>query len=178
MDPRSPTAQPPVAAAGPLAAGAAAGVLAALALALFMAAVAAAGGDGALAPLRAAGATFRGEGGSVAAGVAWGLLLHLAAGAAVGIVFAAIVPPDFPNVSAAGLGAGCSILLMALAVSLVIPQVAPVLDADMRHRGGAWILAHALFGVVLGIAPALRRRRGRPVRGGEPPLTLRPRTSP
>jgi hypothetical protein len=36
--------------------------------------------------------------------------------------------------------------------------VNPVMEAGMHETGGAWVLAYAVFGVALGLVPALRRR--------------------
>jgi hypothetical protein len=141
--------------------------------------------DGAspLDPLRAAGTTFRGaeapEGG--VGTVAWGLLLHLAVGVPLGVAFAASVPRDMSVSAGSVLGAGTALFVMAFAVKLVIPRLAPVLAAEMPRHGGAWVIAYTVFGAVMGIAPWLRRRIGeRSARG--PSATrhagaLRPRTS-
>ncbi len=160
-------------------AGVAAGMLAAAAMILFMAAAAAFDGD-ALGPLRAVGTTLRGrEALSGGAGtIAWAVLLHLAVGAALGIPYAAVVPRDMPLHSSVVLGAGCALVVMAFAVPLLVPAVSPVLADRMPAHGGAWVIAHALFGAVVGIAPELRRRIGarRGARARGMPV-LRPRTS-
>jgi hypothetical protein len=147
----------------------------------WMAAAAALEGDAALEPVAAVGTAFRGDEASRAGGapVAWGVLLHLSLGAMLGIAFAAIVPRDMPLPCSTVLGAGAALLWLGLVVQ-VIPRVAPVLDSEMPRHGGAWVLAHAAFGAVLGIAPWLRRRTGeRTGRRAGPgrPGVLHPRTS-
>ncbi len=108
--------------------------------------------------------------------MAWGVLLHLVVGAVLGVVFSAVVPSDHTLASAMVLGAGCNLVVMSFAVALLVPRVSPTLSAALPLHGGAWVVAHALFGAVLGIAPSLRRwlhaARGRPAH-----LSLRPRTS-
>jgi hypothetical protein len=166
------------------AAGVAAGVLGAVAMMAWMMGASALDGDSALAPLRAVGTTFRGpealQGG--AGTIAWGVALHLLIGAALGVAFAAIVPRDMELQSGMILGAGVAILVMAVAIQVVLPRVAPLLRASMPRHGGAWVIAHAIYGAVAGIAPWLRRRIGGGVPGRVEPLertpALRPRTSP
>lgn len=161
---------------GRLAAGAAAGALAALAMVVFMAAAAAWDGD-VLGPLRAAGTAFRGTAAlDGPATIAWGLVLHLVVGVGLGTVYALVLPSDFSTVAAVVLGAGCALVLMGLAMAIVVPVVAPVLAAAIPRHGGAWVIAHAVFGAVAGTAPALRRRFGAR-RGGRRGLPLEPRTA-
>ncbi|HEX9401092.1 MAG TPA: hypothetical protein VF912_13360 [Anaeromyxobacter sp.] len=160
-------------------AGAVAGLLAAATMIVFMAAAAALDGD-ALGPLRAVGSTLRGrEALSGGAGtIAWAVLLHLAVGAALGVAYAAVVPRDMPLHSSVVLGAGCALVVMAFAVQLLVPAVSPVLAAAMPAHGGAWVIAHVLFGAVAGLAPALRRRIGAArATGARGMALLRPRTS-
>jgi hypothetical protein len=154
-------------------------MLGAVAMTAFMMAASALDGDSPLSPLRAVGSTLRGpqalEGG--AGTIAWGVLLHLAVGASLGVLFAAIVPRDLTLPAGMVLGAGAAILVMAMALQVVVPRVAPLLRASMPRHGGAWVIAHAVFGAVTGIAPWLRRRTGRLVVPGERARPLRPRTS-
>jgi hypothetical protein len=167
-----------------LRAGAAAGALGGVAMMAFMMAASALDGDSALSPLRAVGTTFRGrealDGG--AGTIAWGVAVFVLFGAALGVAFAAAVPRDMRVPSGMVLGAGMGLLAMAFLVRLVIPHVAPALAASMPRHGGAWVIAHAVFGAVTGIAPWLRRRIGGEVRRRAAAPTpqsgpLRPRTS-
>jgi hypothetical protein len=167
-----------------LRAGAAAGALGGVAMMAFMMAAAALDGDTALAPLRAVGTTFREaealDGG--AGTIAWGVAVFLLFGAALGVAFAAAVPRSMDLPSGMVLGAGVGLLAMAFLVRLVVPRVAPVLAASMPRHGGAWVIAHAVFGAVAGIAPWLRRRIGGELRRraaapSPPSRPLRPRTS-
>lgn len=163
-------------------AGAGAGALAGLAMMAFMMGAAALDGAGALDPLRAVGTAFRGEDASrIGIGaVAWGIVVFLGVGAALSIAFTAIVPRDMPLSSSVVLGAGCATFWMALAVKVLIPWLAPVLALEMPRHGGAWVIAHAVFGAVAGIAPWLRRRVGQGAAHRPEGRTgvLRPRTSP
>jgi hypothetical protein len=147
----------------------------------WMMAAAALEGDAALEPVAAVGTAFRGDDASRtgAAAVTWGVLLHLSLGAILGVVFSAIVPRDMPLPSSMMLGAGSALFWLGLVVQ-IIPRVAPILDSEMPRHGGAWVVAHAAFGAVLGIAPWLQRRMGeRAGRRAGPgrPGVLHPRTS-
>jgi hypothetical protein len=164
------------------AAGVAAGLLAAVAMMAFMAAVAAVDGSP-LDPLRAVGTSFRGSDPSTAGPlpVLWGIVLHLAAGAAFGVAFMAVAPRATTAAAGTVLGAGYAIVVMALVLPFIVPAVAPGLHARMSAHGGAWVIAHALFGAVAGLGPAIRRRMAeRPGRKAPEagPGVLRPRTSP
>jgi hypothetical protein len=164
-------------------AGIAAGALGGIAMLAFMAGAAALDGDSALGPLRAVGTALRGrealDGG--AGTIAWGVAVHLLMGAALGVAFAAIVPRAMETASGMLLGAGVALVAMAVIVPVLIPRAAPALAAAMPRHGGAWVIAHAIFGAVAGLAPWLRRRMGgavrHPVAEGSPPRPLRPRTS-
>jgi hypothetical protein len=110
-------------------------------------------------PLALAGATFYGPAaldGGVHVLVA-GALLWAAVSALLAFPYGAVVPRDFPFGSAALLGVGYS-FGMVVVVSYVLPGVNPVMQAGMHETGGAWVLAYAVFGVALGLVPALRRR--------------------
>jgi hypothetical protein len=167
-----------------LVAGATAGALGGVAMMVYMMGASALEGDSALSPLRAVGTTFRGldalEGGFST--IAWGAVLPLLVGAGLGVFLAAVVPREMELSSGMVLGAGFGLLAMALFVRTVIPWAAPALASSMPRHGGAWVVAHAVFGAIAGIAPWLRRRIGGPVRrpaagSMPPPRPLRPRTS-
>jgi hypothetical protein len=93
-----------------------------------------------------------------------GALLWLAVSAALGLLFAAMIPRDYPFVSAAILGVGYSFGVLAIMASSVLPRVNPALRAEMTQTGGAWVLAYVAFGLVLGVVPALRQRFARAAR--------------
>jgi hypothetical protein len=161
-------------------AGAATGSLAAVAM---MAVMVLGAGDGdPLDPLRAVGTSFRGEDATRtgALPVVWGAVLHLAIGAAFGAAFLATFPKDLTAAAGAVLGAGSALLLMGFVISAIAPLAAPMARTLMSPNGGAWIIAHALFGAVAGLGPWLRRRlRERGTRRApDAPKVLRPRTSP
>jgi hypothetical protein len=93
-----------------------------------------------------------GDGG---AAVAAGLLLHAALSAAFGAAFAGLLPGGFPAASATTVGAGYGLLVAGLMTSLVVPDG---VRERMQPIGGAWVVGHAVYGLVL--AAALARRRG------------------
>jgi hypothetical protein len=111
-------------------------------------------------PLELTGATFVGRDGmdGGAPVLLYGVLLWLVVSAALGLAFAAMVPRDFPFVSGAILGIGYSFLVLAVMTSVVLPRLNPTMRAEMPATGGAWVLAYVVFGVVLGLAPRLRRQ--------------------
>lgn len=113
-----------------------------------------------LQPLLVIGESFVGPGAFEGAGAraAFGAVVHLATSAALGVLLAAILPRDFPMASAIGVGVGfVMLLLMAVIMPIVVPWVNPGLRGGMQGIGGTWVVAHAVFGVVLGLGPAFRR---------------------
>ena len=116
-------------------------------------------------PLELTGATFIGsEALDGVPAMLYGLLLWAVVSAALGIVYAALIPRDFPFDGAALLGVGYSFVVLAMMTSVVLPGVNPDLHAELPAMGGSWVIAYVVFGVLLGLAPVLRRsaaRRGR-----------------
>ncbi|HET8541063.1 MAG TPA: hypothetical protein VFL83_14410 [Anaeromyxobacter sp.] len=149
--------------AGTVRTGIAAGVLGGLAMAAWMAASAALEGAGPLAPLwPLADAFARGPGAErSAATLLLGVALHLAFSAAVGVVLAAAVPRDFGPVPAGVVCAGGALLVMAVMTTVVLPAVNPTMRAEMPAFGGAWVIAHAVYGLTVGAAAQLVRHRAR-----------------
>ena len=159
-----------------LVSGALAGLLAGTAMLAFAALGAAMSELPASHPLRLTAALFTdsglaeaGPGALVAAGLLWA-----AVSVGLALLYAPLVPRDFPFVSAAVVGAAYALVAMAVVTSAVLPRVNPVMRAGMTDSGGAWVLAYAVFGVVLGLVPGLRRKlavqvaaRGPPRRQGE-----------
>jgi hypothetical protein len=141
-------------------AGIAGGLFAGGAMMAFVAAAAAAAGLPPTRPLELAAATFAGraalEGGVVV--LLAGALLWAVVSAALGLLYAAVVPADFPLPSAAMVGLGYSFFLIAIVTPVVLPRLNPVMRAEMPEMGGAWVLAYGVFGVALAIVPWLRRR--------------------
>jgi hypothetical protein len=110
-------------------------------------------------PLAIIGDTFAGSEGldGPAARAAIGAAIHLTISAGVGVVFAAIVAPDFPTGCAMGLGAGLTLFFMGFMMSAVVPWANPGFLEASHVIGGTWVVAHAVFGLTLGVAPPLRR---------------------
>lgn len=90
--------------------------------------------------------------------LAFGALVHLATAAALGVLFAATFPRDFPTPSALVVGQGFALFTIMFLMPLVVPWVNPGFRGAMQGMGGTWVLAHAVFGFAVGLAPALRRR--------------------
>lgn len=135
------------------------GVSGAAALA-FVCASASVAGRPAWRPVAAVAATFLGDsaldGG--AAAVLIGAAVWLALSAVLAVVYASLIPRDYPYASAAMMGVGYSFLVMALMTTTVLPAVNPQLRSIMPAIGGAWVLGYLLFGVGLGFIPVIRRR--------------------
>jgi len=118
-------------------------------------------------PLQAIGARTAGagvDGGPTA--VALGALLHLLASAGLGLLFAALLPDDFPIPSAIAAGGGFGLFAAGFMMTVVAPAVSPELRSAVQPVGGSWVNGHVLFGCVLGaVLSALRRGPGsRPTR--------------
>lgn len=141
-------------------AGIAGGLFAGAVMMAFAAVAAASGGLPPSRPLELVAATFAGraalEGGVTV--LLAGALLWAAVSAALGLLYAGVVPRDFPFASAALLGLGYSFFLVGIMMSVVLPRVNPVMRAEMPAMGGAWVLAYGVFGVALAGIPMLRRR--------------------
>lgn len=147
---------------GTLAAGVAAGLVGGVAMAAWMMASALVDGAEPLAPLRPLADTFSDTARErTAAALLLGLALHLAFSAVVGLVLTALVPPDFPVGAAGAVCTGMAFLVMALMVTTVLPRVNPSMRAWMPAFGGAWVIAHALYGLTVGIVAQAIRHRSR-----------------
>ena len=171
----STTVAPPRAADRPrrgelLLAGGGAGLVGGVLMMLWMILAALVDDRGALSALRPIGLTFLGD--SAVEGTplvtAWGIFLHLAVAAALGVPLAAMLAPGFPYGSGFVIGVGYAWVLMAVAAALVLPAVNPTLRDHMPALGGAWVIACALYGAAVGAGPALRPRARRwlAARGG------------
>lgn len=143
-----------------LVAGATSGLLGGAVMALFLMLAAGIAGTQWLQPLAAIGTTLVGA--EAAGAAAWGAVLHALTSVALGLVFAAIFPRDLPPVSAAVVGAGYAFFAMGIMASLVVPLVNPSFATAAQPAGGAWVVAHALFGAALGLSWARWRRAGAP----------------
>jgi hypothetical protein len=142
---------------------AASGVLAGVAGGVAMMAVAAIGaasqGIPAVHPLEVIGASFVGpEALEGPARIAFGALVHLGTSVAFGVLFAAIVPRDFPTASGIGVGVGWALFGLGFMMSTIVPWANPGFRGEMQDVGGTWVIAHAVFGGIVGTIPALRRR--------------------
>lgn len=161
--------------AGMPGAGAIAGIVAGVAMAAFLVVAAAMQGLQALEPIERIGATFSSATttphGSIGR-VLFGMLLHLSVSALVGLLFAAILPPDFPRGNAAIVCVGMTFAVLGLMASVVVPSVNPVLKHGFHGFGGSWVIAHALFGVVCAYTCQRLRRDA----GGERRPRFRART--
>lgn len=141
-------------------AGVLAGIVGAVLKVGFMVVAAVVHGKPPLQPLRPLGATFRGED-AVLGGPGsflYGLAVLVLVSAAFGLLFAALLPPDYEPAGTAMIGMGYGLFLMAVLTSSVLPEVNPLLRARMPALGGSWVLAAAIWGAALGFVPTLRRR--------------------
>jgi hypothetical protein len=95
----------------------------------------------------------------------FGVFLHLGVSALVGVIFAMILPRDFPAGSAAFLCVGFAFGVMGFMTSVVVPAVNPVLEDSFHGVGGSWVIAHTMFGMTAGYV-CQRLRQGVAVRAG------------
>ncbi len=139
-------------------------------------------GVGAVHPLQVIGESFVGPEAfdSIAAKIAFGALIHLVTSLAFCILFAAIVPRDFAMASAIGVGVGSALFTLMFMMSVVVPWANPGFRRGMQDIGGTWVIAHAVFGVALGMTPAFRRWLAREGGGASIPEAewVRPREAP
>jgi hypothetical protein len=105
------------------------------------------------------GESFVGPDGLAGGGarLAFGAVVHLATAAALGVVFAGTLSRDFPTASALVVGQGFALFTIMFLMPLVVPWANPGFRGGMQAMGGTWVLAHAVFGFAVGLAPALRR---------------------
>ena len=147
---------------GLLMTGAASGLLGGVVMAGFLVLAAADTGMGALHALRAIGATFVGpealQGG--AGIVAYGALLHAVTSIAFGLLFVVILPIDLRPLEAVVIGSGYAMFVLGLMAAAVVPSVNVSFRVEMQPIGGAWVVAHALYGCALALgASGLGGRR-------------------
>jgi hypothetical protein len=88
--------------------------------------------------------------------LALGLLLHLLVAGAWGVVLAAMLGHEFPAGMAAGLGVGFAFFALGVMMSVVVTDE---MRAGMRPLGGAWVIAHAVYGLVAGWSAQRLRQR-------------------
>ncbi|HYG66909.1 MAG TPA: hypothetical protein VD838_04590 [Anaeromyxobacteraceae bacterium] len=110
-------------------------------------------------PLAATAATFGGDAATIGpGGILAGALIWAGVSVALALLFAMFVPADFPFGSAAPIGVGYAFAVLAVMAGAVLPRVNPDMRRAFAESGGAWVLAFTVFGVSLGLLPAIRRR--------------------
>jgi hypothetical protein len=140
-----------------VAAGLTVGIAGGLAMAAYMVVSAAYNGHGLLDPLRPLGATFtETEDPSGAARFLYGMLLHLSVSALLAVLLLAVLPAGMPAKAGAVVGIGYSWFIMAMMTTLILRAVNPHMRYEMTTLGGSWVIAHALYGIVIGFGPRLR----------------------
>jgi hypothetical protein len=109
-------------------------------------------------PLMVIGETFVGPE-ALAGGpkLAFGALVHVLTSAGLGVVVVALIPREYRPACAMGLAAGLVLFAMGFMMSTLVPWVNPGLRGSFQVIGGTWVVAHVVYGVTLGLAPALRR---------------------
>ncbi len=148
--------------AGPargVATGAVAGVLGAVAFALCAMVESAAAGQGFWGPIKLLAA--RGFGWNAFPGSAGVLLLgvvfHLFIGAVLGMAFGALTRKVTSWGASLAAGLAFGVVVWALMTWLVLPTLDAPLSAWARSVPVLWFLDHLVFGLVLGLAPSLRK---------------------
>jgi hypothetical protein len=138
------------------------GIVAGAAMLAFLVANAARADLHPLRPLVLTAAMFGGEaaepgtGSLVLAGLLWAVV-----SVGLALLYAALVPSYFPFASAAMLGIGYVFFVLIAMNSWVLPSLNPHMRAGLQDTGGAWVLAYFVFGVALGVIPAMRRQVAR-----------------
>lgn len=134
---------------GAVAAGSAAGLVAGGAMAASLVAAALIADAPALLAFQAIGAVLPGISAGTAAATLGGVLVHAAASAALGVVFAALVPRDFPRTCTAGVGVGYALFVLGFAIGVFLPGS---FVGELHAIGGSWVIAHAVYGAALGLS--------------------------
>lgn len=140
-------------------AGGVAGVLAGGGMAVFLMVYGGATGIGAFTPLKLLGATFFRHDALTRPGlgvVFWGLVLHLAISAAIGILYAALVKPGMDPMPAVAGGIVFALLVWVVMTFAILPLVDPAMRAASSDMSMGWFGAHVVYGAVVGIAQQLR----------------------
>lgn len=138
-----------------LSTGAASGVAGGAVMALFSMGVCALTGYGFLFPFKAVGAAFVGADALVggAGVVVYGLVLHLLASVAFGVLFAAGARRTSASTSGAALGGlAYGLVILVLMTYVVLPLVNPTLRERVVLMPGAWFTHHVLYGLGLSLA--------------------------
>lgn len=130
-------------------AGAVAGLVAGGAMAAFLVLAALVAGEPPLTAFRAIGGVVPGVGSASPAAVVAGVLAHAVVSAAIGIAFAAVLPRDFSPACAAGVGVGAALLAMGFSAWVLLPGS---FIRDIHELGGIWVIAHGVYGAILGLA--------------------------
>ena len=140
--------------------GIVAGIIAGVVMAMFSMGYAGMMGMGFLTPLRLLAGPLYGVDALIGgAGVLLvGLMVHMMVSAMYGVIFAALVGRR----TSGGAAAGWGLLYGAVVWAVMRYGVVPITDSTMNDRipvmAGAFFFEHLLFGIVLGITPALVRR--------------------
>lgn len=134
---------------GTVASGTVAGLVAGGAMAAYLVVAALLADAPALLALGAIGAVLPGIEGATATAAVAGVLVHAAVSAGLGVFFAWVVPRDYPPACTAGVGVGYALFAMGAAVGLFLPAS---FVWDLHAIGGSWVIAHAVYGAVLGLA--------------------------
>lgn len=146
--------------AGVVGGGAVAGIIAGIVMAMFTMMYAGMMGMGFWMPLRLIAATLFGVDALVGTGgvLFVGLVLHMVVSAVFGIIFAAIVGARTSGAAAVGWGLIYGVAIWAVMGFLVVPVANSTMNPRLPMMAGAFFIEHLLFGITLGITPALMRR--------------------
>ncbi len=135
--------------------GGIAGIIAGIVMAMFAMGYAGMMGMGWLTPLRLIAATLYGVdaliGGSGVLLI--GLIIHMMASAAFGIIFAALLPARASAGAAFGGGLLWGFFVWVIMTFAVISWLNPTMAARVSLISGAWFFEHLVFGAVLAITP-------------------------
>jgi hypothetical protein len=143
------------------AAGVLAGLLGGLLMALWVLGQAAVAGVDGVGPVRHLGTTFTGERLASGASLAWAISLHAATSLVWGLLFAALAPRTMRWSMAVPAGLAYALGVMLVMTFLVLPVVKAPMRVEVVNWFGFWMLLHALYGLGVSTAPALRRRFGK-----------------
>lgn len=141
-----------------LQAGAAAGLIGGLAMLTLLLVHTIVTGGSVLEPLQWFGGLFYGQGAADAgfSSAAWGLAIHLAVSAALGVPFAFLVGPDVHPMTATLAGIVYGLFAWLVLTFVVVPIVDPFMARAVGEVPIAWFASHVPYGGALALADQFR----------------------
>jgi hypothetical protein len=139
--------------------GSAAGIIAGIGMAMWAALTSVWHGVDLLSSFEMIGATFTGHTAAPAGlgSAFYGVMVHAATSAGLGILFTAFLPVSATTRFATRAGLLFGIAVLITMTFVVTPLVNPALHHGLTAIPKSWIIQHVIFGAMLGVVPSLWR---------------------